>query len=317
MIQDKINPLVIREMRSRMRNRRTFFGLTGMAILLGGLTSLIYTSVYYSSQYSRTYYNTTIPGIEFGPIIGKSIFITMGLLLLVTIPFSAITFAADGIAGEKERQTYEILRITPMTSQRLVWGKLGGIYILLLLYILLSLPFLSLSYVFGGVLLSEIIIATISILVTALVCTAWGLLISSYTKTTKIATAIASMSIVLFVYIIPLLVWLGGVFFAFLVDPTYFDNPDPLALLALIYIGGFIASLNPLGAAILTAMGGAAGYNYFIFSVPVPAVPNNPINFPTSLWFISPWIIYVTFYLLFTWLLVLLIAKRIDKLSNT
>jgi hypothetical protein len=173
LIQDKINPIILREMRGRMRNRRTFFGLTSYAMLLGGLAGIIYASFYYSASYSQVS-NLATPSIEIGPYLGKTLFSVTVILLLIMLPFSAATLAADAIAGEKERQTYEILRITPMSSQRLVWGKLGAVFVLLVLYILIALPLLVLAFLFGGVTVGEMLIATLGLLVTALAFTAWG-----------------------------------------------------------------------------------------------------------------------------------------------
>ena len=305
---DKLNPLILREMRSRMRSRRTFIGLTGYAIMLSVIAGFIYTGFYYSTaNTSQVYYNlAAAPSIETGPYIGKTIFAVTVILLLVVLPFTAATLAADAIAGERERQTFDILRITAMSTPQLVWGKLGAVFSLLLLYILIPLPLLGLAFFFGGVSLGEVVIAILALLVTALAFGAWGIYISSIARTAKIATAVASGLIMLVVYVAPLFIWLISVFIP-LVFGASAATPDPLLLLLYFYGGGFLTSLNPIGAAILTGIAAAAGYGYFIFPI-----PSGTITF----WAVSPWLIYVTFYVLFTFALVSLTVRRLRKMSE-
>jgi ABC-type transport system involved in multi-copper enzyme maturation permease subunit len=308
LIQDKINPIILREMRGRMRNRRTFFGLTSYAMLLGGLAGIIYASFYYSASYSQVS-NLATPSIEIGPYLGKTLFSVTVILLLIMLPFSAATLAADAIAGEKERQTYEILRITPMSSQRLVWGKLGAVFVLLVLYILIALPLLVLAFLFGGVTVGEMLIATLGLLVTALAFTAWGLYVSSVARSTKVATAVSSTLILFFIYGLPFMLWMGTIMIGLFIDNQIFNDPDPLLMIFFIYAGGFLASNNPLGAAVLTAMATMAGYNYFIFSMPGQ-------NGQGTLWFVSPWLVYVIFYLLLTLAFVFLTRRKLTKISE-
>jgi len=304
---DKFNPIVLREMRGRMRNRRTFAGLTGYAIMLSVIAGFIYAAFYYSTAASNQIYpNVTIPSLETGPYVGKTIFAMTVILLLVVLPFTAATLAADAIAGERERQTYDMLRITAMSTPRLVWGKLGAVCSLLVLYIVIPLPLLGLAFFFGGVSLGEILIAILAFLVTALAFAAWGLYISSLARTAKIATALASGAILLAVYVAPLLVWMVSI-----IVPLLFSNQsqpsDPLLGLVYLYLGGFLASLNPIGATILTGVAVAGGYGYFIFPIPVGTV---------NVWVISPWLIYVAFYLLLTFGLVSLTIRRLRKVSE-
>jgi ABC-type transport system involved in multi-copper enzyme maturation permease subunit len=303
----QINPIVLREMRGRMRSRRTFLGLTGYAGFLSALTGIIYASfVNFSSEFGQSYGDIALATSEMGPYLGKSIFSGLVILMLIMLPFTAAALAADAIAGERERQTYEMLRITSMSTQRLVWGKLGAVLSLLGLYILVIIPLLSFAFLFGGVAFGELVIALIGLVATALGFGAWGLFVSSMAKSTKMATAVSSSLILLIVYAGPFLLWLAVMIVGPLIAIDLFDTPD-LVSISLIYLGGFIISLNPLGAALLTGAANAAGYNYFVFSLPGP---------PATLWVVSPWLVYVAFYLLLTWLLMRLTIRRLAKLSE-
>ncbi len=310
-MQDRLNPILLREMRSRIRNRSTLYGVVGFALFQGGIAAIIYSVMYNTTTYTQTITPTiVVPTIQLGPMIGKVIFGVIFGLMLVTLPFTGSTLASDAIAGEKERQTFEILRITPLTSHRIIWGKIFAVFSLLLLYILLGLPMLSLSFAFGGVTLTELIIASLGLIITALVYTAGGVYTSTLAKTTKFATALSSMFIVFYIYLLPLgigiVVSIFGALFALQAAQI---EAFPIIGILLLYGGGFLASLNPIGAAIMTTSLNQEGYGYFFFSITSPELN-------ATLWFVSPWVVYVLFNLLITLLLVRLAAGRLNRLSK-
>ena len=308
MIHPKINPIILREIRSRMRRRQTFFGLTGYVVGLGALVWSFYAIFYYSNVIYN-YNNLPASNAQYGSEIGKVIFISITLLMLMIFPFNAVAFVSDAIAGERERQTYEILRITTMSTFQLVSGKLGAVFIFLVLYLLLALPIQALSFLFGGVTMGEVFIATIAVLVTGLTFAALGIYISSLARTAKMATAISTSLIILFVYVVPIIIWL-----LILLAPPFISDllsgRTWLSLLLVVYGGGLLASLNPLGAAILTSVAAADGKGYFLFTI-TDTIQSGPV----TLWVISPWLVYVFSYSLLALLFVFLTTKRLSKLS--
>ncbi len=305
MITSKINPIIIREMRGRMRGRRAFVVMTIYLMLMSCMAGSVYTFIY-SENVSSNAYGLTAPNIQYGPIIGKSIFTGTVLLLLTIISFIAPAFTAGAIAGERERQTYEMLLITPLRAAQIVWGKLGAVFTFLLLLILASLPIQSLAFLFGGVVLAEVLIAALGLLVTALAFGALGLFISSLTRTTMAAIIMSYGIGIPFIYGLPfILLYLGSA-----VAPNFglLNAPSLPIMLFLIYGLGFIASINPFGSAILTGVAAANGKGYFFFTVTVDTV---------TLWLVSPWLIYVAFYILVTIALFLLTIWRVGSVSST
>ena len=158
----KVNPIIIREMRGRMRGWRAFVVLTLHLVVLSFLAGTVYSIIYATSASSG--YNLTSPNIQYGPVIGQAIFSSTVFLLLFITSFISPSFTAGAIAGEKERKTYEILLITPMRARQIVAGKLGSVFLFLLLLILASLPVQSLAFLFGGVALTEVLIAALPII---------------------------------------------------------------------------------------------------------------------------------------------------------
>ncbi len=300
----KINPIIVREMRGRMRGRRAFIVLTIYLMLMSCMAGSIYTLIY-SENVSYNPYGLGAPAIEFGPVIGKSIFSGTVLFLLTIISFIAPGFTAGAISGEREQQTYEVLLTTPMRPIQIVWGKLGSVFTFLLLIILASLPIQSLAFLFGGVAPPEVFIGALGLIVTAFTFGALGLFISSLTRTTMASIIITYALGLPFVYGLPLILfYIGGMLTSVF---NIFNDPSPLFLVILVYGLGFIASINPFGAAILTATVAANGKGYFIFQETFDTV---------TLWFISPWIIYVGFYTLFSVFLFWLTVRNVGRISN-
>ncbi|MFQ5613467.1 MAG: ABC transporter permease [Anaerolineae bacterium] len=308
MIGKRLNPIIIREMRGRMRGNRAFVVLTVYLTLLSCLVGSMYAFIYSENANSSYYnYNITAPNVQYGPVMGKAIFVGTTLLLLAIISLIAPAFTAGAIAGERERKTYEILVITPMSAGRIILGKLGAVLTFLLLLILASLPIQSLAFLFGGVALIEMVIAAGGLLVTALAFGALGLFISSLARTTMSAIIAAYSIVIPFIYGLPfVLLLVVSILSGSMV--SIFDNPPLITLLLLIYGGGFLASINPFSSAVLTGVAAADGRGYFLFKETVEQV---------TVWLVSPWLVYVLFYSLLAVVLILLTIRRESRIRNT
>ncbi len=320
-ISQHISPIIIREMRSRMRGRRVYIVLTlhllGLSLLVGG----VYLTFYFETANNyRHPYDAGISLIQYGATIGKTIFAATTLMLIALFSLIAPAFGAGAIAGEKERQTFETLLITSMRSRQIISGKLGAIFTLLLVFLVASWPIQSLSMAFGGIAMAEIVITNLGLLVTALAFAAMGLFISSLIRTTSNAVMITYTIILPFIYGLPLLVaYLGETFYR----RSWFENwvdllAYPLKLLYFYTIYLFF-SLNPFTSTALTWKSILAdNKGYFIFqnsSDDMIGPFDGGQNIP-DLWFISPWLLYVIIYSLLTLLIIFLTTRRISKASK-
>jgi ABC-2 type transport system permease protein len=142
MISDHLNPILVKDVRSRMRGGRAFLILTIFLLLAGMVSYLTYLSVSSASRYDIAF---VLSGT-----IGKSIFYALmtatQILLMLTAPLLTI----GAISGEVERKTYDMLLATPLTASQIVLGKLGGAGAFSLLLIFGVLPLLGIAYFFGG-----------------------------------------------------------------------------------------------------------------------------------------------------------------------
>ncbi len=122
----QINPIIVKEIRSRMRGPRAFLTLTLILLAMGGIMYAILQIILATSSYSTV----------LSPQIGQVLFATLAYLLLFMICAVTPSVTAGAISGEKEKLTYEMLMATPMSPTSILWGKLVSAlsYVLLLLF---------------------------------------------------------------------------------------------------------------------------------------------------------------------------------------
>ena len=179
-----INPILAFSARRRMRSARTAVLLTlyGLAVLLFGLGVSFFTfckptvSIYSMSR-----------GLEGYLLMMVFQFV---LLLLVT---PAMT--AGSIAGERERQTLELLLVTNTGSLRIVLGKLLECLGLMLLLIFATLPAMCLTLVTGGITLPQVLTGLLFLGVTAFAALSVGMLCSALFRRMVAATVVSYLAV--------------------------------------------------------------------------------------------------------------------------
>lgn len=313
-----LNPIVLREMRSRMRGRRMLIVLTVYVSLLGLLAGITYTSIYnsyaggFGSLYNRSQFGNMVPVVamaEFGPNFGKALFASSFFLLLVLLSFIAPAFGSGAIVGEKERQTYDTLLITKLGASQIIWGKVGSILLLLLLFIALALPIQSMALFFGGVSSAELLIATFALIASVFALSALGIYISTLVRSTTLAVTISYVILVPMIYGMPILIlFLSESATGRLLSGSTSQLVQQLYWYTLL----FLMSINPFWSAIVTQEAISRGENYFFHDITNLGLPSRNLNFE---WMLSPWIIYCLFYLALAFLFIMLATRRVRKIS--
>lgn len=194
------NPVTVKELRSRMRGRRGFVVLTVYLTLMSGFIALVYLA----------YASSTGPlGLE-PRVAGQTIFAAVVGVQVFLVIFIGPAFTAGAISGEKERQTYDLLRTTLLSAESFVTGKLFSALSYVFLLVFASVPIQSIAFLLGGVSLVEVVISQILVLIAAVSFALWGLYCSTAMKTTM-AASVATFAGALFVTAgIPILVFLFG-----------------------------------------------------------------------------------------------------------
>lgn len=190
------NPMIRKELRQRLRERRAWVLPTLYVLLLA--TVVLFA---YSESSSRTG-GANVQGADIGMAIFLAVIFSQVIVLLLMAP----VFSAGGITIEKEQRTFAALLTTLLTPAEIWWGKFVSSLLYLMLLLFCSLPLLALSFAFGGVEPAEVLEATgYSILVLAAICSL-GLLCSGLFRRSVHSTA-AAYSLVLVLTVVTTVVY--------------------------------------------------------------------------------------------------------------
>jgi ABC-type transport system involved in multi-copper enzyme maturation permease subunit len=291
------NPLVLKELRSRMRGRRAFITLTGYVAIISAAVGVIY-AIFLSS-------NSPINNVNEQQTFGKVLFGGVVWLELLSVCFMAPALTAGGISSEREHQTYDILRTTLLSPRALVMGKfLSGLMFLLLL-LLCALPLQSLAFLFGGVALEEFLIAIVILVVTAITFCAVGIFFSSFASRTLISTVLSYGFAILLVFGLPMVIIVGLSASSALFSGFSSPNFTTFQQVMLVILGWIVIASNPLATAIATEVILLEEQSAFLFILPL----NNGYTLPLP----SPWIPYIILYLLLSFVLLLISTRMVRR----
>ena len=270
------NPVVLKELRGRMRGPRAFVVLTIFLLLLSAFVTLLY--VVYAASTSSVYSGTS------GQLIGKFVFGAVVGIELLLVCFIAPAFTAGAISGERERQTYDLLRTTLLPARALVLGKLASALSYILLLLLAAFPLQSLAFLLGGVAPQEVLIASLLLVATAFLFGTSGIFFSSLMRRTLGSTVLT--------YAFALMATLGLPLILVALVPLssiVFNNaaPGPALETALIVVFGLLIATNPIATAVTTEIILVNEQSAFYFTIPL----SNGANLPL----ISPWLPFIIF----------------------
>jgi len=290
------NPVMAKELRGAMRGVRAPLILTVYLLILGGMASLSFIPLASVGP---------VPGgVEMLQAVGKGVFSVVTIVQLFAVSLLAPALTAGAIAGERERQTYDILRTTLLPARALVIGKLVGALAFLLLIVVAALPVLSLAFLFGGVAVEEVAIAGLMIAVSAIAFSAVGMFFSSLMKRTLAATVLA-YAVTIFVMIgLPVLLVMLISFLGPVLYPLFSGTAPSTALPSLVLLAWLMVVANPLSAGIVSEA--ILVEQQSIWGIPLP-LGNG------SLWIPSPWIGNVIVYVLLSAVLIALSIRRVRR----
>jgi ABC-type transport system involved in multi-copper enzyme maturation permease subunit len=293
------NPVLLKELRSRMRGSRAFILIT----IYLGLLSLLVGGVYLVFVLSEpTTYN-----ISQQQVFGKTIFGLVVWVELLLVSFVAPALTSGAISSEREHQTYDLLRTTLLPARSLVLGKFSSGLVFILLLLFAGLPLQSLAFLFGGVASSEFVIATLLLVVTAIAFCATGVFFSSFLSRTLVSTVLSYAFAILLVFGLPMLMVVVASMVGQMLG-TMQPSIDTITEIFLLALGYLAVAVNPLATAIATEVLLLDQQTAFLWIYPLP-------NGPT-LYVISPWIPYVIFYLAVSLILLWVSVRRVRRVEK-
>jgi ABC-2 type transport system permease protein len=194
-----VNPVLARELKERMRRRRSFAVLTMYLLVLATVLWLLYLGASAGDDFGG-------PGALRLASLGRATFQTLLFAMLLLVCFIVPGLSAGGVAGERERQTLVPLQVTLLRPHSILLGKLGASLAFVALLVMATLPLIGVSFVLGGVAPGEVIRGVAMVLVVATTVACLALTCSTLMRRVQGATVV-SYAIVLFLVV--------GTFFAF------------------------------------------------------------------------------------------------------
>ena len=136
--------------------------------------------------------------------LGQAMHFLGGGLSLMCL-FTGVALTADSIAAEKREGTLGLLFLTNLSSFEIVLGKLVAYAVQGFYTVLCALPLLSMTMIFGGMPLRDVVLYVISALNLFFFSAAVGLAASSFCREKKRASALGSLIVLFFWFGLPLL----------------------------------------------------------------------------------------------------------------
>lgn len=190
--------LLTKELRSRMRRERTIWVLIIYVLLMCVPGLLLISRMSDYSNYSSDGFSA----------LGTYLYILLSMIQLFLILFITPAYTSTTVNGEKERQTYDLLLCSQLTSLSLVGGKLVAGIVNALLLVAASIPLFSLVFFFGGVSPLQILLAMLIYTVTALLSGTYGLFCSTVFNRPALSTAITYVTGIVWIIVPPLSAYL-------------------------------------------------------------------------------------------------------------
>jgi ABC-type transport system involved in multi-copper enzyme maturation permease subunit len=289
----------MKELRGRMRGPRAFAVLTGYLAALGGFTTLFYMATTTASLNTTGQFN--------GGEIGRFLFSTVVAMELFLVAFITPAFTASAISGEREHQTFDLLRTTLLPEGALVIGKLFSALAYIFLLLLAAVPLQSIAFLFGGVDLSELVVVLVTLLTTGVFLGTLGVYFSTTLRRTlraNIATYVTTMGFIIVTALI--LIVLNTVFEGMLennIDPISSGEEWPFLILR-----GLFVSLNPIATLLVSR-------DYLVeqqtlYSIEYLFDNGETVTLP------SPWIIFAAIYLVMSFVVFKLTTRHLKKVDE-
>lgn len=178
-----INPVYKKELKLNMRTWRTAVEIMIYNLFLAAISLFAYYIVIDQMDYGFSY--EVLLGVFQGMMS-----LEFGLVL-----FLVPAYTAGAIAGERERQTLEILLTTKLKPFQIVVGKLLSSISLIILLVISSLPVLAIIFSVGGASIMELFRLVAVAIVTSIYIGSFGILFSTIFKKTMPATVMTYLTI--------------------------------------------------------------------------------------------------------------------------
>ncbi len=184
-----MNPMIRKELRQRMRERRSWILPSLYLVTLGGAATLAY---YMSTAASERGPMSELRGSD----IGVPLFLTAAFSQLAMLLLLAPVFSSGSLTIEKEQRTLPGLLTSLLSPLEIWWGKFVSAMLFVTLLLVSALPVLSLSFSLGGIGPEEVLRVTAMTLLLLASVSAIGLYFSSIFRRSVHSTAVSYAAVI-------------------------------------------------------------------------------------------------------------------------
>jgi ABC-2 type transport system permease protein len=293
----RTNPVMLKEIRERMRGARAFVVITVYLGLMSGFAVLMYLL-------QRGVIKTSITSTT--GQLGRNLFEGIFIVELLLIIFITPAFTSGAISNERERKTFDLLHITLLSKAAFIVGKLESALSYVFLLLLAAVPLQSVAFLFGGVGEDELILAFVILATTSVTLGAIGLYFSTTSDRTLTASVRAYTVTAIVTVAAPAVLWFFVNMFNHAVGNTATNiTHSPGVETLFIYIGALVVSLNP----VLTA---SATQQLLVNRQEIgfwTATLSNGDKIPM----IAPWVGLIIIYIMVSTAVIVLAVRRMQK----
>jgi ABC-type transport system involved in multi-copper enzyme maturation permease subunit len=187
-----ITAIGVKELRGRMRGKRAFVSVTVYVVIVAGFAWMVGRILEEQARnqfaFDPTYQSASI---------GRGIFIALMFLQTLMIAVLAPASTSGTISSEREKQTLDLLAVTPISSVAIVVGKLFSALTWVFVLILASIPVTALVFVYGGVAPDDVIRGYFILIVEAIAFGALGTFFSALLRRSGAATGLTFVAILI------------------------------------------------------------------------------------------------------------------------
>jgi len=180
------NPVLLKEMRVRMRGGRAYWLMAAYVVALGVCFVLMYFS---TLALNRMANHTVNP--RFAQELGRGFYIAMSIVQMVLGMLIAPALTSGALTIEREQRSFDLLAISLMRPRSIVFGKLASALSFIMLLVFASVPLVSVCFMLGGVDFREFGAAYAVIIGSAFFFGVIGLFCSSLMQRTTTAAMLA------------------------------------------------------------------------------------------------------------------------------
>lgn len=191
----KLNPVYKKELKLSVRSKKLPIIIALYNAILTLFSLMAVYAIFGEIEYGGGNYSSVL-----------RLYIAISVMQIILVVFIVPSLTAGSIAGEREKQTLEILLTTKLSSGQIIRGKLLSSISDLILVVLSSIPVMSIVFSIGGVSIQDLCQLILMIVVTAILAGSIGICMSACFKKTMTSTIYTYAVILIFGIAYPLFV---------------------------------------------------------------------------------------------------------------